>query len=43
MNLSSSRQGNVEQAQAHFGQAMRLAPHLFETAFNGGLLAAGSV
>lgn len=29
----------MEQAQAHFGQAMRLAPHLFEPAFNGGLLA----
>lgn len=33
------RKGNVEQAQAQFGTAMRLAPHLFEPAFNGGLLA----
>ncbi|CAE7581589.1 Ttc8 [Symbiodinium sp. KB8] len=33
------RKGNVEQAQAHFATAMRLAAHLFEPAFNGGLLA----
>ncbi|CAE7034026.1 Ttc8 [Symbiodinium sp. CCMP2592] len=29
------RKGNVEQAQAHFATAMRLAAHLFEPAFNG--------
>lgn len=33
------RKSNVEQAQAHFQTAMRLGPHLFEPAFNGGLLA----
>ena len=34
-----SKIGRKNPAQAHFHTAMRLGPHLFEPAFNGGLLA----